>query len=183
MMWQGNTSFLTFPSHKQHRDHSQEQDDATLVASVLAGERDAFDVLLQRYAASVQRLCITLLGTTVEAQDVAQEAAPQAFLGLSHLRDPARFAAWLHAIAANLARSALRRRSECSLERLGEESMTHLLWIETSPTMEEYEREIHEAILLALQDLSPANRQAVVGFYLQGYHYEELTGGMCCLMS
>ncbi len=56
--------------------------------------------------------------------------------------------------------------------------MTHLLWIETSPTMEEYqlEREIHEAILLALQDLSPAHRQAVIGFYLQGYHYEELAG-------
>ena len=163
---------------KQHRDHSHEQDDATLVACVLAGERDAFDILLQRYAASVQRLCTTLLDTTVEAQDVAQEAALQAFLGLSHLRDPARFAAWFHAIAANLARSALRRRSECSLERLGEETITHLLWIKTSPTIEEYqlEREIHEAILLALQDLSPANRQVVIGFYLQGYHYEELAG-------
>jgi hypothetical protein len=77
---------------KQHRDHFHEQDDAALVASTLAGERDAFDVLLERYAASVQRLCTTLLGTTVEAQDIAQEAALQAFLGLSHLREPACFA-------------------------------------------------------------------------------------------
>ena len=87
---------------KQQRDRSHEQDDAILVASVLAGEREAFDILLQRYASSVQRLCTTLLGTTVEAQDIAQEAALQAFLGLSRLRDPARFAAWFHAIAANL---------------------------------------------------------------------------------
>src|SRR5215470_5915418 len=161
---------------KQHRDHPHEQHDAALVASVLAGERDAFDVLLQRYASSVQRLCTTLLGTTVEAQDIAQEAALQAFLGLSHLREPACFAAWFHAIAANLARSALRRRSECSLERLGEETITHLLWIQTPPTMEEYQmqREIQETILLALQDLSPPYRQAVIGFYLQGYRYEEL---------
>jgi hypothetical protein len=49
---------------EQHRDYSHEQDDATLVASVLAVERDAFDVLLQRYESSVQRLCTTLLGTT-----------------------------------------------------------------------------------------------------------------------
>ncbi len=161
---------------KQHRDRSNEQDDAALVACVLAGEREAFDILLQRYASSVQRLCTTLLGTTVEAQDIAQEAALQAFLGLSHLREPAHFAAWFHAIAANLARSALRRRSERSLETLSEESITHLVWIETPLTMEEYqiEREIHEAILLALQDLSPVNRQAVIGFYLQGYRYEEL---------
>jgi len=161
---------------KQHRDRSDEQDDAALVACVLRGERDAFDILLQRYASSVQRLCITLLGTTVEAQDIAQEAALQAFLGLSHLREPARFAAWFHAIAANLARSALRRRSEHSLERLDEETITHLVWIEMPRTVEEYqmERELHETILLALQDLSPANRQVVIGFYLQGYHYEEL---------
>src|SRR5258708_10066624 len=161
---------------KQHRDRSNEQDDAALVACVLAGEREAFDILLQRCASSVQRLCTTLLGTTVEAQDIAQEAALQAFLGLSHLREPAHFAAWFHAIAANLARSALRRRSERSLETLSEESITHLVWIETPLTMEEYqiEREIHEAILLALQDLSPVNRQAVIGFYLQGYSYEEL---------
>ncbi len=130
---------------KQQRDRPHEQDDAILVARVLAGEREAFDILLQRYASSVQRLCTTLLGTTVEAQDIAQEAALQAFLGLSRLRDPARFAAWFHAIAANLARSALRRRSERSLEMLSEESMTQLVWIETPQTPEEHqmEREIH----------------------------------------
>jgi hypothetical protein len=49
-------------------------------------------------------------------QDIAQEAALQAFLGLAHLREPMRFAAWFHAIAVNLARSALRRRREHSLE-------------------------------------------------------------------
>ena len=35
-------------------------------------------------------------------------------------------------------------------------------------------REIHETILQALEDLSLVNRQAVIGFYLQGYSYEEL---------
>jgi RNA polymerase sigma-70 factor (ECF subfamily) len=153
-----------------------EQDDATLVACTLIGQRQAFDILLQRYASSVLRLCIRLLGTTIEAQDIAQEAALQAFLGLSHLRDPARFAGWFHAIAANLARSALRRRREHPLEMMSEESMTHLVWIDPPLTIEEdqMEREIHEAILLALEELSPSIRAAVVGFYLQGYRYEEL---------
>jgi transposase len=51
-----------------------------------------------------------------------------------------------------------------------------VLWIDASPTLEEYQvlREIHETILLALGDLSLVNRQAVIGFYLQGYNYEEL---------
>ena len=63
---------------KQHRDRYDNQDDATLVASILAGEREAFDILLSRYSSSVLRLCTTLLGNTFEAQDIAQEAALQA---------------------------------------------------------------------------------------------------------
>ncbi len=161
---------------KQHRDRSDNQDDATLVASILAGEREAFDILLLRYSSSVLRLCTALLGNTFEAQDIAQEASLQAFLGLSRLQEPARFAAWFHAIAANLARSALRRRRERSLYTLSDDATLQLFWIDAPPTVEEYQtlREIHETILLALGDLSEVNRRAVIGFYLQGYSYEEL---------
>jgi RNA polymerase sigma-70 factor, ECF subfamily len=161
---------------KQHRDRYENQDDATLVASVLAGEREAFDILLARYSSSVLRLCTALLGNTFEAQDIAQEASLQAFLGLAHLQEPARFAAWFHAIAANLARSALRRRSARSLSTLSDDATLQVFWIDAPPTLEEYQtlREIHETILLALEDLSLVNRQAVIGFYLQGYSYEEL---------
>ena len=94
------------------------RNDATLIELALAGEREAFGVLLLRFYPSVVRLCQRLLGLTPEAQDIAQEAAIQAFLGLAHLQEPARFGAWLHAIAANLARMALRRRRTLSLDTL-----------------------------------------------------------------
>src|SRR5687767_10848983 len=93
-------------------------DDAALVALTLAGDRQAFEPLLLRYYGSVTRLCRRLLGNTLEAQDVAQEAALQSFLNLAHLQERARFGAWLHAIAANLARMALRRRM-LSLDAVG----------------------------------------------------------------
>src|SRR5215467_7519769 len=161
---------------KQHIDCYDHQDDATLVASVLAGEREAFDILLSRYSPGVLRLCTVLLGNTFEAQDIAQEASLQAFLGLAHLQEPARFAAWFHAIAANLARSALRRRREHALSILRDDATLQVLWIDAPSTVEEYQvmREIHETILLALGDLSEVNRQAVIDFYIQGYSYEEL---------
>jgi DNA-directed RNA polymerase specialized sigma24 family protein len=54
-----------------------DRDDANLVASVLAGKREAFDMLLQRYSLSVLHLCTKLLGNPFEAQDIAQEAALQ----------------------------------------------------------------------------------------------------------
>src|SRR5215471_1069999 len=162
-------------------DHisQHEPNDATLVAQIRSGKREAFDLLLMRYAPSVLRLCTRLLGTSTEAEDVAQEAALQAFLGLDHSRDPACFGAWFHAIAANLARLHLRRRRAlplAPLAPLGEDLATRLLWSPASPTLEEIQtaHEIHDAILEALGELSVVNRQAENGFYLQGYTYTEL---------
>src|SRR3954464_4582368 len=93
-----------------------ECDDATLVQHVLDGEREAFGILLLRHSRSVARLCQRVLMSPLEAQDVAQAAALEAFLRLGDLPEPARFGAWLHGIAANLARMALRRRSVLPLD-------------------------------------------------------------------
>jgi len=154
---------------KNKQEYFDEQDTASLVASTLAGDPEAFGILFQRHAPSVQRLCTRLLGRPTEAQDIVQEAALQAFLGLSHLREPARFAAWFQAIAANLAHSALRRRREDSLQTLETEMTTNVF----PSTLEEYlfERETQETMLQAIQQLPLALRQAIIGFYLQGYHF------------
>ena len=150
--------------------------DAELVAAVLAGDREAFGPLLARWQPSVVGLCRRLLGPGPLAEDVAQEAAVQAFLGLARLADPARFGAWLHAIAANQARMALRRRHRLTLEGLPPHVAEGLPGGEAGPTPEDAwaSREVHQAILAALQALPPATREAVVGFYLQGYSYQEL---------
>jgi DNA-directed RNA polymerase specialized sigma24 family protein len=101
------------------RYFGSDSDDETAVRLVLAGEREMFVPLLKRHYESVL-LCRRILGSDADAQDAAQEAALQAFFGLGRLREPRGFGAWLHSIAANLARSALHRRRLLSLESLEE---------------------------------------------------------------
>jgi RNA polymerase sigma factor (sigma-70 family) len=114
----------------------------------------------------------------------------QAFLGLETLREPAHFGAWLHSIAANIARSRLRqkrRRPLLSLESLGGHSLgkdaggsserrSDRLLVDNAPGPEEVRlaRELHDEVVEAIKGLSVANREAVVGYYLQGYSYAEL---------
>jgi uncharacterized protein len=157
-------------------DRYQKMSDAALVGLAREGERHAFSALLERHYASVGRLCRRLLGPTLEAQDVAQEAALSAFLTLDRLHDPGRFGAWLHAIAANLARMALRRRRPISLDALDEQAALFTIWRPGPPTPEEVvaSRELHDTIIGALNELSLLNREAVIGFYLEGYSYAEL---------
>ena len=157
-------------------NHHNTQSDAALVALALGGQREAFGPLLLRYYASVERLCRRLLGATPEAQDIAQEAALQAFLGLANLSAPERFGAWLHAIAANLARMELRRRRLFSLDALPDGTPMVLLWTSAPHTPEEIHaaREVHDTIVAALGELSAVNREVAIGFYLDGYSYAEL---------
>lgn len=147
-------------------------DDETAVRQVLAGKREMFVPLLRRHYASTLRLSQRILDSETEAEDVAQEAALQAFLNLRRLREPRQFAAWLHSIAANLARSTQRRRRPLPLEPLVEGAWS----IDASPTPEEVRstRELHDTILQALDHLSNVNRDAVIGYYLEGQSYAEL---------
>lgn len=78
---------------------------------MLAGDRDAFRVLVERESAAVIRACHRVLGDIHEAEDAAQEAFVTAFRGLAGWRADGPFGAWLTRIAVRIAvRRAQRRR-------------------------------------------------------------------------
>jgi hypothetical protein len=79
-------------------------DEAMLVELVLAGDREAFNPFVDRYYPGILRLCNWLLGSVTDAEDVAQEAMVQAYLGLSGLRSRENPGRWMYAIAANQGR-------------------------------------------------------------------------------
>jgi RNA polymerase sigma-70 factor (ECF subfamily) len=164
----------------RHHDHvhtdDHHHDDAELVRRARLGDRAALAPLISRHYASLLQLCRRLLADRHEAEDVAQEAGLAAWVGLAQLREPARSGAWLHAIAANLARGVLRRRRTISLEQLGEPAGMLRLWSAAPPDPAEVAilRELHDQIVTALGQLSALSREAVIGFYLDGYSYAEL---------
>ena len=73
------------------------------VAAVLAGDRDAFRILVDRESAGVVRVCRRILGDVSEADDVAQEAFIAAYRSLATWRGDGPFGAWLTRIAVRLA--------------------------------------------------------------------------------
>jgi RNA polymerase sigma-70 factor (ECF subfamily) len=89
------------------------------VASVLAGDREAFRVLVERESANVFRTCYRVLGSLPEAEDAAQEAFVIAFRSLGTWRGDGPFGAWIARIAVRLAlRQAGRRKTVAWLDPL-----------------------------------------------------------------
>ena len=78
---------------------------------VLAGDADAFRVLVERESRAIVRSCYRILGDLHEAEDAAQEAFVTAYRALGTWRGEGPFGAWLARIATRIAvRRAGRRR-------------------------------------------------------------------------
>lgn len=81
------------------------------MAAVLAGDRDAFRILVERESRALVRSCYRILGDLHDAEDAAQEAFVTAYRALGTWRGDGPFGAWLARIGVRIAvRKAARRR-------------------------------------------------------------------------
>jgi RNA polymerase sigma-70 factor (ECF subfamily) len=104
-------------------DTGATSDDRTIVDAVLAGDRNAFRILVDREGPAVVASCARVLGDRSEAEDVAQEAFVIAYRSLGTWRADGAFGAWLSRIAIRLAvRRAQTRKQVAWLDPLAAES-------------------------------------------------------------
>ena len=91
--------------------------DAELVAEARAGDRSAFDAIVQRYQHAVFRAALAVTADRSEAEDAAQDTFLKAYRFLGDFRGESSLKTWLLAIAWREGLS--RRRSiACRLRRL-----------------------------------------------------------------
>lgn len=128
----------------------------------MAGDGQAFRVLIERETAGVFRTCYRILGRTDEAEDATQETFVLAYRGLGTFRGDGHPAAWLRRIAI---REAWRRAASHSRQR----SMTAQLdvsaeWIANDvpcPAAAAIESEEREQVRLAVAGLPEPYREVV----------------------
>jgi len=75
--------------------------DAAVVAQVLAGDRDAFRVLVERHSRSIFRVAYRMTGNQQDAEELVQETFLRAYKSLERFELRANFSTWLYRIAVN----------------------------------------------------------------------------------
>ncbi len=166
-----------------------ETPDADLVAAARAGQREAFEELVQRYQGRAVSVAWRLLGDRHDAAEAAQEAFLKAWRALPTLSEPARFGSWLLRIVGNLSlnlRRARKYRRAASLSgrEAGEaerESPLH----PADPRTEAVDaglrgEELERAIRAALDRLPEKQRLALVLFSIEGLPQREVAEIMDC---
>ncbi len=81
------------------------------IRDVLAGDRDAYRVLMDRYFSSVTRVAFRITGNEADAEEAAQEAFLRAYNKLSSFRQDSTFSTWIMRIVMNTAINLVERRN------------------------------------------------------------------------
>jgi RNA polymerase sigma-70 factor (ECF subfamily) len=81
------------------------------IEQVLAGDRDAYRVLMERHFHAVHRIAFRITGSAEDAEEVAQEAFLRAYNKLPSFRQDSAFGTWITRIAMNTALNLVERRN------------------------------------------------------------------------
>ena len=144
--------------------------DAAVVERVLAGDADAFAILVDRYYDRFARYAMHMVGNREDAEEALQDAFVRAYRSLGQYEERERFAGWLFRIVVNQCRTvaAARRRRERTFPDvdLGELALTDAGGSEQHDLRDRLER--------ALAQLPPDQREAVVLRYAEDLSYEDM---------
>ncbi len=164
--------------------------DALLVQRAMAGETQAFELLVIKYQRRVQRLIGRMVRDTDLVEDIAQETFIRAYRALPQFRGDAQFYTWLYRIAVNTAKKFLlelkRAPSVSDRPAAADDDGDETFWPGLEPIDEETPesvlaaKEIAEAVNAGLAALPDDLRQALTLREIEGLSYEEIAGLMDC---
>ena len=153
-----------------HSMRNPDVQDAELAALAQAGDREAFGVLIDRYAAQARRVARAVLGNADDADDAAQDGLLAALRHLGRY-DPTRpFGPWLLRIVSNAASDRRRRRQVRQTDQIPLGAASR----EAGPDVETDRAAFREAVRRALATLPERQRVAVVMFDVEGYSHREI---------
>jgi len=176
----------TGPQRRRHVSTvAEESDDLALVERIRAGEKDAWNDLLDRHASRIFNLCLRMVGSREFATDLAQDAMVKIIEGIGTYDGRARLSTWIHRVTMNVVISKLRaekHRRHASLEAARGSDAEHRPITmrdaleagepgpEASVEIEQQRRRVFDALL----EIAPDQRAIIVLRDAQGLDYEQI---------
>ena len=156
-------------------------DDATLLRAHVAGDPDAFGVLVARHQDRMWRIALRIMRNPEDAADALQDAYLAAFRRADSFRGEAQVTTWLHRVVVNACLDRLRsirsRETEPFPENLDRWSRMGTSLMIKDPVEIKDQRSV---VAAALGALNADQRAALVLVDMEGYSVEEAAQILGC---
>lgn len=157
-----------------------------LIEQAQRGDKQAFDLLVERYQYKIIKLVNRYIRDPVEALDIAQESFIKAYKAIGKFRGDSAFYTWLYRIAINTAKNHVMNVSkkiiETDVELLDlEHTLTKANFRDyTAPENTLHDNEIRAVIFDVIRKLPKELRTAIMLRELEGLTYDEIATVMSC---
>jgi len=157
--------------------------DREILARAQAGDHEAFAQLYSLHKRRIYSLCLRMVGSVSEAEDMTQEAFLQLHRKIASFRGDSAFSTWLHRLAINVVLMQLRKRSlsVISLDEAMEPA------VEERPGRSFGEQDLtlsgaidRLALQRAIEQLPAGYRLIFVLHDIEGYEHNEIAGMLDC---
>jgi len=156
------------------------------IRDVLAGDRDAYRLLMERHFCSVTRVAFRITGNEADAEEAAQEAFLRAYNKLPSFRQDSAFSTWIMRITMNTAINLVERRKRdlsYHAPRIADEPSTadHTVRIADSQASPEVNLLNREAVSLrqaAMAELTPMERTAFTLRHMEDVPMAEIAAAL-----
>ena len=146
--------------------------DAVAVERTLAGDRDAYRILVERHSQNVYRLAYRMAGNSHDAEEIVQEAFLRGYQKLKQFAGQANFGTWVYRIAANYAIDRLRQLGARQRLATGAaQEQTETVSDALSDTIKLAQR---ETVRRALAELPEEQKHTLVLAYFEGLTQSEI---------
>ncbi|HUS84767.1 MAG TPA: sigma-70 family RNA polymerase sigma factor, partial [Anaerolineales bacterium] len=86
-----------------------EEKETISIKALKAGDREAFAAMVDAYSPRLYKLALRMLGDSLEAEDILQEAFLKAYRGIENFRGGSKLSTWLYRITVNEALMRIRK--------------------------------------------------------------------------
>jgi RNA polymerase sigma-70 factor (ECF subfamily) len=142
--------------------------DETIVEACLAGERKAFEVLVERYEKKFYNAAYRILGDSEDSIEATQSAFVKAYERLGTFDTSQRFFPWMYRIVVNECMNIVNRRKRF------EEIDSRVPVPGRSPEEKYGDDEMARHLQAAVRQLKPDYRVVVALRHYQGFSYREI---------
>jgi RNA polymerase sigma-70 factor (ECF subfamily) len=151
----------------------------THVEQARAGDRFAFEALVEQRIHQTFRTACAILGNEADGHDATQESFIQVWRNLPRLRDPASFDAWFGRIIVNACRQVLRGRRRRSLREIPTTDLFDPLeGVETRDPAPDEQAASSDALERAFERLSIDQRSILVRHHLEHQALAEIASDL-----
>lgn len=149
-----------------------------LVKQMIAGDKTAFDLLMEHYQMKALRAAYLISGNYADSEDIVQETFVACYLHRNQIKNPQAFQGWFYkTLSRNAWRLCKKRKREQPTEEVYPEHMAASEDLLGEMVMKEEENRLYEALL----QLSVKHRTVLVLYYYNQMSIKEIAKICGCL--